>query len=73
MVANDRESGVDAEQNLVCSVVRGRLVEQLVSDDLTRLSSEKPLYFRNLSVNFCTRSSVERTDHSVDIDLYYAN
>jgi len=46
---------------------------ELVSDDLTRILSEQLPNFQTLPVNFCTRSSFKRTDHVVNIDLYYTS
>ena len=39
---------------------------ELVSDDLTRILSEK---LQTLSVNFCTMISIQRTDCVVNINL----
>ena len=46
---------------------------ELVSDDLTRILSERLPKFQSLSLNFCTRISFERTDRVVNIDLYYTS
>jgi hypothetical protein len=48
-------------------------VSELVSDDLTRISSEQLPNFQILSIIFCTSSSFQRTDRVVKIDLSYTS
>jgi len=62
-----------SQPTLATFTLRARTQVELVSDDLTRILSEQLPNFQTLSVNFCTRSSFERTDREVNIDLYYTS